>query len=294
LISAKQITTHHPPLPNKKMQRRTHKQNLQHNKLGLFLSKNSPLTQESERTRQAARSPAKRKIAWWSRREYFSTRHRSIFNTKCTKVKGFQTLISRYKMLFTVERAHKRSECGLRLCARIVQWVVGPRGRERRRMWRREEEREVSETWKAEWQCELGACAKAYMQTQCAKQQQEQVWITDVPTHPNPAEIFCPKLFPSFARGWGLPVRLSRSFGIPPPAATVTSFVGSNGSFSSRAASKRLAVCCLSGTLNSHAASVFSSSENSEFALLANGMGLIVCHFVVCMARHGEARRRRS
>ncbi len=87
LISAKQITTHHPPLPNKKMQRRTHKQNLQHNKLGLFLSKNSPLTQESERTRQAARSPPKRKIAWWSRREYFSTRHRSIVNTKMYKSK---------------------------------------------------------------------------------------------------------------------------------------------------------------------------------------------------------------
>ncbi|KAH9576825.1 hypothetical protein CY35_01G183600 [Sphagnum magellanicum] len=30
------------------------------------------------------------------------------------------------------------------------------------------------------------------MQTQCVKQQQEQEWITDVPTHPNPAEIFLP------------------------------------------------------------------------------------------------------
>ncbi len=44
-------------------------------------------------------------------------------------------------MLFTVARAHKSSECGLRLCARIVERVVGPRDRERRRMWRREDER---------------------------------------------------------------------------------------------------------------------------------------------------------
>jgi hypothetical protein len=68
------------------------------------LSKNSPLTQESERTRQAARSRTKRKIALWRRREYIcnSTRHRSIVNTKMLKSKRVRTLISKYRMLFTV------------------------------------------------------------------------------------------------------------------------------------------------------------------------------------------------
>ncbi len=100
-------------------------------------------------------------------------------------------MVSKYKMLFTVARPQ---EIKMRTSSLYENcWMlVGPRDRERRRTWGREEKREICETWEAEWQCELGACAKPYMQTQCAKQQQEQEWITDVPTNPNPAEIFFP------------------------------------------------------------------------------------------------------
>jgi hypothetical protein len=118
------------------------------------------------------------------------------------------------------------------------------------------------ESWVTMGSCCL--CESLYANTMCKAA--TRAGMDHRRTHPPKSSRDSFALFPlpSFTRGWGLPVRLSRSFGsllhppLPPPPATVTSFVGSNGSFSSRAASKRLAVCCLSGTLNSHAASVFS------------------------------------
>jgi len=73
-------TNHHPPLPNNKgNDGHTNKTN---NKTSWdsFFPRILPLPKRVKRTRQAAKSPTKRKIAWWGRREYVcnSTRHRSI------------------------------------------------------------------------------------------------------------------------------------------------------------------------------------------------------------------------
>ncbi len=184
-------TNHHPPptTTEQQKQRRTNKHNQQHNKLELFLSKNPPLTQESERTEQAARSPTKRKIAWWKRRENFSTRHRLTINKKMNKSKR----VPEYWMVFTVARPLEIRMRTSSLCENCWMGRGSERQRETENARKGRKERGISEAWNAEWLCEVSACAKPYMQTQCAKQQLEKEWITHTypPTQIQP-RFFCP------------------------------------------------------------------------------------------------------